>query len=338
MDLCEQYYKKVISAIGWAMVIFWAFLQIFGVLIGLIALLLVSLPITVMGADIIYQLSYAVGYLLSFMLPVAFLRLFLKRGGCVPSSMRVAPRISPWLVPILFGAIAICFAAARLNAAIVSIFDYARFSSEVLWGEGTELQGYEIVLNFIVMAIVPGFCEEFLFRGAILENLKPFGRTNAIMISALLFAAMHQNVEQFLYTFVAGIVLGLVYEKTGSIWNCTLLHIINNFISVLETTFYNNLGDSFEGNMAILLLEATVFFLGAISIGILIVRFFSDQDRKLRDGMFGIDLPASDGYAMAPLAQGRAARLFCRPSMLLYLGLCALQAGLLVIMAIGGFY
>lgn len=337
MDLCEQYYKKVIASIGWALVIFWGLLQAFGALLFLIAFLINSMPLSTVGKDVIYQLSYGVGYLSVFMVPVAFLRLFLKKNGCRPQSMRVAPRISPWLPFMIFAGVSICFSAVRLNTVLVSFFDYSSFSSEVIWEESTNLQGYEIVLNFILMAIVPGFCEEFLFRGAILENCLPFGRTKAIIISSLLFAMMHQNIEQILYTFVAGIVLGLIYERTGSIWNCTILHILNNFISVLETTVYAKLGNSMEGNLALLLIEAVIFCLGALSIGILIVRFFSKRN-DLRDGVFEKDVPASDAYASAPLPQGRAVRLFCHPSMLLFLSLCTLQTLMLVIMAVGGFY
>ena len=338
MDIYEQYYKKVISAIGLAMVIFWCFLQVFDFSIALLAFFLERSPLSAMSANVIFQLSHAAGYLVAFMLPVVPLRLLLKKCGCQPLSMRAAPRISPWFVPIIFAGLAICFAAAHFNAALVSVFDNFRVSSDVSRGEIDSPLAYEVVLDFIVISIVPGFCEEFLFRGAILENLKPFGRTNAIMISALLFAAMHQNVEQFFYTFVAGIVLGLVYDRTGSIWNCTLLHILNNFISVVESTLYTGLADSFEGNMAILLLESVIFFLGAASVGVLIFRFFGDKRRNLRDGMFGRDLSASDDYAMAPLSNRRIALLFCHPSMLLFLLLCAMEAIGRIIIPGGGFY
>ena len=337
MELNERYYQKVIASIGWSLVIFWGLMQVFGSLLALLSSFLYWMAQSEVTETVIYQLVYAVGYLSVFMIPVAFMRLFLKKNGCRPQPMRVTPCVSPWMPAIIFAGLAICFSASHLNSVLVSIFDYSSFSSEVLWGESDHLKGYEIVLNFIVIAVVPGFCEEFLFRGAILENCLPFGRSNAIMISSLLFALMHQNIEQFLYTFVAGIVLGMVYERTGSIWNCTLLHILNNFVSVLETSVYANLGDSVEGNLALLLIEAVIFFFGAVSICILIIRFFSKR-KKLRDGVFERAVPAADAYALAPLSSKSTFRLFCHPSMLLFILLCALQTLMLVIMAVGRFY
>ena len=35
---------------------------------------------------------------------------------------------------------------------------------------------------------VPALCEEFLFRGCILSNLLPYGKTTAILASAVLFS------------------------------------------------------------------------------------------------------------------------------------------------------
>ena len=337
MEICEQYYRRVIASIGWTLVIFWGLMQAFGIFVTLLLFVLQELPIDTVFADVIYQLTYGAGYLATFMIPVVFLRMLLKKNGCRPQPMRVEPRVSPWLPVIVFAGLAVCFSASELNAALVSIFDYSSFSSEVLWGDHAELRGYEVILNFIVISIVPGFCEEFLFRGAILENCLPFGRTNAIVISSLLFAAMHQNIEQFFYTFVAGIVLGLIYERTGSIWNCTVLHILNNFVSVLQSAVHAKLGNTVEGNLTLMLIETVIFTLGAVSICILIVRFFSKGSAH-RDGVFGKDIPASDAYALVPISSKRAVRLFCHPAMITFLALCAVDALTLLMMAVGGYY
>ena len=329
----EQYYKQVIGSIGAAMLIFWGLVNAFGVIYALFSIVLTILPISPVLSGIIDQLFYGAGYLTVFMLPAAFLRLFLKKKHCPVRSMYLSPKLSPWLPLMIFAGIAICFSAAQINAALVSVFDYSSFSSEVLWGNLGSMEPYEIVLQFIVMCVVPGFCEEFLFRGAILTNCLPFGRSNAILISALLFAMMHQNVEQVLYTFVAGIVLGLIYEYTGSIWNCTLLHICNNFVSVIETVLLARLGDSGAGALILVIFEGVIFLLGTVSTVILICRFGS-QKKDLCDGVFGKDLPASDSYALYPIEGHRARKLFLRPTMIVFLSLCILQMVALIGMAV----
>ena len=333
MNPNEQYYKRVIGAIGTSMLIFWALINAFGVCYALFSFLLPLFPISPVSARIIDQLVYGAGYLTVFMLPAAFLRSLLKKKQCPVIPMRLSPKLSPHLPLVIFSGIAICFAAAQINAAMVSVFDYSEFSSEVLWEESTGMPPYEIILQLIVMCVVPGICEELLFRGAILTNCLPFGRSNAILISAFLFAMMHQNVEQLLYTFAAGIVLGLIYEYTGSIWNCTVLHICNNFVSVIESTIIARLGESEIAGLILLLFEGTVFLLGVCSTVILVWHFGSCK-QDFRDGVFGHEFPASDGYAQYPIEAKRARRLFLRPTMVIFLILCILQILLLIGMAV----
>ncbi len=333
----EIKYKGVISSVGATMLIFLALINLFGFAYAGVSLVLSLLPIPEVAATVIDQLLYAAGYLTSFMVPVAFLKLFLKRKKLRPVPMSLSPCLSPqhwrYLPMIILAAVSISFSAAYINAAMVSIFDYASFSSEFLWGETMEMAPYEIVLNFIVMCLVPGFCEEFLFRGAILSNLRPFGRGNAVLISAFLFALMHQNIEQFFYTFVAGILLGLVYEYTGSIWSCTLLHILNNFVSVIESVITVRLGDSMEGTLLILIFEGLIFLLGTLSAVFLIRKFFSAKP-DFSDGAFGRLLPVTDGYAATPVEPSRMRKLFLRPAMVIFIVLAVLQMLLLIGLAV----
>jgi membrane protease YdiL (CAAX protease family) len=184
-----------------------------------------------------------------------------------------------------------------------------------------------------VVAILPAVCEEFLFRGAILTNLRPFGRSNAILISAFLFSMMHQNAEQLLYTFAAGIVLGLIYEMTGSIWCTTVLHILNNFVSVTESAIFYRFDDVMTSSLAIVIFEMVLIAIGVISAAILVSRFFSKRT-DLRDGIFGRSLPASDGYAECPIEASRARRLFFTPTMIIFLILCLVQVLFLILMAV----
>ncbi len=329
----ELYCKKLFGAIGTAMLIFLGLINLFGVVYSFLSVFLALLPISAVAATVIDQLFYGAGYMACFMVPVVFLRLFLKKGKCQLRPMQLTPRISKELPLYIFAGIAICFSAAQLNAALVSIFDYSSFSSEILWGMYESMEPYEIVLQFIVISVIPGVCEEFFFRGAILENCLPLGRSNAIFISAFLFAMMHQNIEQFLYTFVAGIVLGLVYTHTGSIWNCTILHLCNNFISVLQTVVLQKYGESEMSSLLILLFDGVIYLAGAISIVLLIVKFASER-RDPSDGIFAVDLPAAPEYAQYPVAPRRMFRLFLRPTMLIFLILGSLQMVALIGLAV----
>ena len=329
----RQYYKTVMSAIGRTMLIFLLFLNIYGAGIVFFEAFLLLLPIGEIAHNVIYQLVYAAGYMLTFLLPVLFLHRFLRRGRCAVQPMSLSPRVSPMLLPIVFAGVTICFSMAQINALIVDVFGYSDFMSEMMGDSMAEMAPYEIVLNFIVISAVPAFCEEFLFRGAILSNCRPFGRTNAIIISAVLFALMHQNAGQLLYTFAAGIVLGLVYEYTGSIWNCTILHLINNFVSVVQTAVLAEYGETVKGWTILTIIEVVIYLAGAISIGILVSKHFS-KHQKLEDGVFEKTTPATDAYAAHPIRGREAAKLFFCPSIIVFVVFVVLEMGSLVLLSL----
>lgn len=334
MNANEYYYRRVMGAIGGTMLLFWGLINAFGVLITFLDFLLGSIAPSAVVYTVAYQLVYGAGYLASFMIPVAFLKHRIGRAGFFYRPMETSVRITPWLFLIVPAGIAVVLSTAYINSAMVSIFDYTDFSSEVIWGgDAASLAAYELVLQFIVMCVVPGFCEEFLFRGAILTNLRPFGRSTAILVSAFLFSMMHQNPEQILYTFAAGIVLGLVYEMTGSIWCPTVLHIINNFVSVTETAIFFGSGDLVTSSLATAIFEMLLITLGVIAAALLVCRFFSKKN-DLRDGMFGRSLPVSDGYAACPVEASRAKKLFFTPTMIIFLCLCILQILFLLLLAV----
>lgn len=99
-----------------------------------------------------------------------------------------------------------------------------------------------LVFTFIVLGFLPGLCEEFFFRGIIMRftaKRAPFA-FYPILISALVFALMHGNVNGMLSIFFGGILLGYIYYLTGSIWNSVMAHMFYNgvqiYFSYLATT------------------------------------------------------------------------------------------------------
>ena len=328
-----QYYKTVMSAVGRTMLIFLLLINVYGAGINFLSVLLDILSVGEIAGNVIYQVVYAVGYMAVFMLPVLFLRRSLRKYGCPTKPMSLSVRLSPMLVPILFAGITVCFAMAEINSFIVDLFGYSDFMAEMMGTPTGEMAPYEIILDFIVVCVVPAFCEEFLFRGAILTNCRPFGRTNAILISAALFALMHQNVGQLLYTFAAGIVLGLVYEYTGSIWNCTILHLFNNFVSVSQNVILAEYGETTQAWALLTAIEVVIYLLGAISIGILVSKHFS-KNQTLEDGVFEKTVPAADSYAEHPVRGRIATRLFFCPSIIIFVVLATIEMGSLVLLSL----
>jgi membrane protease YdiL (CAAX protease family) len=88
---------------------------------------------------------------------------------------------------------------------------------------------------FIVMSILPGICEELLFRGVLMRMV--FVRTQkigiAIALSSFVFAVVHYNPIGLFAIFFAAVLLGLIYYLTGSLWMSMLAHFLNNGLQIV---------------------------------------------------------------------------------------------------------
>ena len=315
----EYRYRKTIGAIGLSLIFFLLFVYARSFLVSLFASFIEMLPISRAVYTVMVGLWDSAAYLLMFMLPALIFKRRIKKAGFLYRTMNAHDKLSPWLPLFVFATILIVHASAQLNFSLITWFQGSGDS----YSEGfSQLEGYEIALELLSLCVVPGLCEEFLFRGVFLTNLMPFGKNNAILISALLFSLMHENPAQALFAFVAGILLGLIYVKTGSIWNCIVVHLINNFVSLLESIINYNFGEN--AIWAIPLLDTLIYVIGAVSLAILIFVFFSKRPRY-DDGMYQKELPAADSYAVYPVESRRMVTLFCAPSMLIFIILAGIS-------------
>ena len=91
------------------------------------------------------------------------------------------------------------------------------------------------IMGVLALAIVGPIAEELLFREAIEgEMLRRGARPwTAILVSALAFGIVHFNFAQVLYALPLGILLGIIYYRTGNVVLTSLLHILNNSIVVV---------------------------------------------------------------------------------------------------------
>ena len=82
MNRNEQYYRHIMGAIGATMLFFLLYINVFGVLLGLVETFgLFSILRDYAVSETLYQLIYGGGYLLCFMLPVPIFKRLIKRKG-----------------------------------------------------------------------------------------------------------------------------------------------------------------------------------------------------------------------------------------------------------------
>jgi membrane protease YdiL (CAAX protease family) len=91
-----------------------------------------------------------------------------------------------------------------------------------------------LLINVFILAIVPAFAEEFLFRGIIQKLFtNKLNAHVAVWITAILFSAIHLQFYGFLPRMILGALLGYLYLYTRNIWAPIIAHFVNNFIAVL---------------------------------------------------------------------------------------------------------
>ena len=87
------------------------------------------------------------------------------------------------------------------------------------------------VSMWLYVGLVAPICEEVLFRGVLMKELKPLGKNFAIVTSAMVFGLFHDDVVQGTFAFLFGLILGFVAMEYSLVWSIAL-HIFNNAIPI----------------------------------------------------------------------------------------------------------
>ena len=126
---------------------------------------------------------------------------------------------------------------------------------------------------FLYVGVFAPVFEELIFRGFVMQSLKPFGKKFAILGAAILFGLFHGNLFQSPYALLVGLVLGYAAMEYSIFW-AMLLHMINNLV----------LGDMFQRLDALIPGGIVVTLLGLIIIGTGVgsIVYICVQKQKLR--------------------------------------------------------
>jgi len=126
----------------------------------------------------------------------------------------------------------------------------------------------DLLLNLVLVAAFAGVGEELFFRG-VLQRLfiKLFKNPWAgILVTAFIFSAIHLQFYGFIPRFILGILLGLLYWYSGSLWPAIIAHFAYDAFAVVMIWFNPALAE--EDSVAISLGNKSV--LAAISLALII--------------------------------------------------------------------
>lgn len=98
-----------------------------------------------------------------------------------------------------------------------------------------------LLFNLFMIAVLPAFGEEFLFRGVIQKIFTDWTRNYhwGIWISAILFSALHMQFYGFVPRMVLGAMFGYMLIWSGSIWVPVFAHFFNNAAGVIGMYLIN---------------------------------------------------------------------------------------------------
>ena len=103
-------------------------------------------------------------------------------------------------------------------------------------------QRYEYILAFVSLVVIAPIAEEIIFRGYLYGKLKKFVPIwIAILVTSIIFGAIHGAWNLAIDTFVLSIVLCSLREMTGNIWASILLHMVKNGIAFYILFIYPTL-------------------------------------------------------------------------------------------------
>lgn len=103
---------------------------------------------------------------------------------------------------------------------------------------------WKFFASIFYIGLLPAICEELIFRGIITNGLKKYGTWVAVILSAVFFALMHQNLQQLVYQLFLGGIMAYIVIKTGSIIYTMILHFFNNFVILLSAYITGNQEDT----------------------------------------------------------------------------------------------
>ncbi len=126
-----------------------------------------------------------------------------------------------------------------LDKGLDPVFERIFPTSEENYQETLQTLGEAPVISLFQVCILAPIIEEILMRGYLINGLsESYGSIIALLVSSFLFALLHFNMVQTLSAFICGIILGLLYLQTGSIFCCILTHAGYNLISHITTILH----------------------------------------------------------------------------------------------------
>ncbi|MEE8386127.1 MAG: CPBP family glutamic-type intramembrane protease, partial [Dehalococcoidia bacterium] len=183
-----------------------------------------------------FRIVIALALVLIVAAPAILLSWYLKLDMRRTFSLHV-PGVRPSIGAVLLG-----FSIVPMSSLLQQI-QFTYFSPASGPGQFPGLQeqwmvGGSLVSMLLVLAVLPGICEELLFRGFLLAGLRQrLSTVLLVMIVGLTFGLHHMGSEKIPIVSLMGMLLTFICLRAGSIFPAMVVHIANNGLALAATRF-----------------------------------------------------------------------------------------------------
>ncbi|WP_158559136.1 CPBP family intramembrane glutamic endopeptidase [Deminuibacter soli] len=242
------------------------------------------------NADLV-RLAQGTGALVSMGLPALFFARIVNRFPL--RELRFSSRINIkqliMVVLLVFFALYVSGALAELNERIPIGDKLARrfkqmekeYDDQVMvLGHMQNLRDY--IYTLFIIAFIPAMVEEMYFRGCMQQLMTGWTKSafTAILITSIVFSAVHISYYGFLPRMFLGFMLGYIFYYSGNIWLNILAHFLNNALVVTQMYILSRQGKL----SADAINESYPLYWGLVGIVAIIAVFmyFRKESQKLR--------------------------------------------------------
>ena len=94
----------------------------------------------------------------------------------------------------------------------------------------------DYIVSLIIIALLPAMFEEMLFRGALQPIMTGIAKNAVagIIITSILFSALHGSYYGFLPRIALGLILGFIYYLSKNLWLSVIFHFLNNALGITQ--------------------------------------------------------------------------------------------------------
>lgn len=215
---------------------FQAFNIIDGIVAALLSIWLISVIYTSFGQEDVITLSLILENCILYICLISGLVGLLWFRSLAPFDLFGLRPTHPFkVIATAFLWLAATYPLIMISQAVVQVLFQAADDAQPIVTYFLEHPGWRERTAIISMAvIVAPIAEEFLFRGYIYGVLRRYaGQIPAMILSSVLFAAMHLHLPSMLGLTILACILCRLYERTGSLWSNIVVHSSFNAISII---------------------------------------------------------------------------------------------------------